>query len=71
MPLPNVKKGAGVGRIKMSFGTSHTTLDNYYNGGSGVGAVSTSNRRALRKKSGWRPTQDGLGFTRCHGFCNN
>lgn len=67
MSLPNTKKG----RVRMNFANSHTTLDNYYNGGSGVGAVSTSNRRALRKRAGWRPTSDGTGSTRCKGFCNN
>jgi hypothetical protein len=70
MPLPNVKKGSSVGRVRMSFATSHTTLDNYYNGGSGVGATSISNRSVLRRRAEWRPTKDGVGSTRCKGLCH-
>ena len=69
MSLPSVKKGSSVGRVRMAFTHPQTTLVNYYVGGSGVGAVSTSNRRALRSRASWRPTQDGKGSTRCSGFC--
>ena len=69
MSLPGVKKGSSVGRVRMAFTHPRTTLVNYYVGGSGVGAVSTSNRRALRNRASWRPTQDGKGSTRCGGFC--
>jgi hypothetical protein len=69
MPLPSVKKGSSAGRVRMAFTHPQTTLVNYYVGGAGVGAVSTSNRRALRSRASWRPTQDGKGSTRCGGFC--
>ena len=69
MSLPGVKKRSSVGRVRMAFTHPQTTLVNYYVGGSGVGAVSTSNRRALRSRASWRPTQDGKGSTRCSGFC--
>ena len=64
-----LKKGSSVGRVRMAFTHPQTTLVNYYVGGAGVGAVSTSNRRALRSRASWRPTQDGKGSTRCSGFC--
>ena len=69
MSLPGVKKRSSVGRVRMAFTHPQTTLVNYYVGGAGVGAVSTSNRRALRSRASWRPTQDGKGSTRCGGFC--
>ena len=69
MSLPGVKKRSSVGRVRMAFTNPQTTLVNYYVGGSGVGAVSTSNRRALRNRASWRPTQGGKGSTRCGGFC--
>ena len=69
MSLPGIKKRSSVGRVRMAFTHPQTTLVNYYVGGAGVGAVSTSNRRALRSRASWRPTQDGKGSTRCRGFC--
>jgi len=70
MPLPSVKKGSSAGRVRMAFTHPQTTLVNYYVGGAGVGAVSTSNRRALRSRASWRPTQDGKGWKRCEDSVN-
>ena len=70
MSLPSVKKGSSAGRVRMAFTHPQTTLVNYYVGGAGVGAVSTSNRRALRSRASWRPTQDGKGSTRCGDSVN-
>ena len=69
MPLSTIRKRSSAGRIKMVYSSTQTTLVNYYVGGSGVGAVSTSNRRALWKRASWRPTQNGKGSTRCQGLC--
>jgi len=69
MPLPGTKKGSSVGRVRMPYTFPQSTLVNYYVGGAGVGAVSTSNRNAMRRKASWRPTDDGNSSTKCTGFC--
>jgi hypothetical protein len=69
MPLPTVKKGSSAGRVRMAYSFPQSTLVNYYVGGAGVGAVNTSNRRALRRRASWRPASGGLAATRCTGFC--
>ena len=47
-----------------------TNLFNTYTSGSGVGAVSSSNRRALiRRASLNRGTLEKPGTTQCSGFC--
>jgi hypothetical protein len=69
MSLPAVKKGSSSGRVRMAYSFPQSTLVNYYVGGSGVGAVGTSNRNALRRKASWRPADGGKSSTRCTGFC--
>ena len=69
MPLPGTKKGSSVGRVRMAYSFPQSTLVNYYVGGAGVGAVSTANRRALRRRAEWRPTEDGKGSKKCLGHC--
>jgi hypothetical protein len=71
MSLPKVKKGSSVGRVRTPYSFPQSTLVNYYVGGAGVGAVSTSNRNALRKRAAWRPIDGGKAATHCKGFCNN
>ena len=71
MSLPRVKKGSSVGRVRMPYSFPQSTLVNYYVGGAGVGAVSTSNRNAMRRRAAWRPVDGGKGSERCSGFCNN
>ena len=48
--MQSSKKGSSVGRVLMPYSSANCTLENYYVGGSGVGAVGTSNRNALRRK---------------------
>ena len=67
--MQSSKKGSSVGRVLMPYSSANCTLENYYVGGSGVGAVGTSNRNALRRKATWRPTNDGKGSKKCSGFC--
>ena len=71
MSLPKVKKGSSVGRVRTPYSFPQSTLVNYYVGGAGVGAVSTSNRNALRKRAAWRPIDGGKAAIHCKGFCNN
>ena len=67
--MQSSKRGSSVGRVLMPYSSSSCTLENYYVGGSGVGAVGTSNRNALRRKATWRPIDNGKGSKRCSGFC--
>jgi hypothetical protein len=69
MSLPAVKKGSSSGRVRMAYSFPQSTLVNYYVGGAGVGAVSTANRRALRRRAEWRPTEDGKESKKCFGYC--
>ena len=69
MSLPPNKKGSSAGRLRLTYTHPQSTLVNYYVGGSGVGAVSTSNRRALRSRASWRPTNHGKGSRQCFGLC--
>jgi hypothetical protein len=71
MSLPKVKKGSSVGRVRTPYSFPQSTLVNYYVGGSGVGAVTTANRNALRKRAAWRPIDGGKAAIHCKGFCNN
>ncbi len=52
------KGGAGVRRILMTNLHPVSTLDNHHVPGSGVGAVSTANRRALQRRAAWKPHVD-------------
>ena len=54
---------------------SHTTNDTYYNVGSGVptSGLNRSVRRALVRRTGWRPApqtpSNPKGFVKCNGLC--
>ena len=49
--LPNISRGAGIRRIFAVSDRKNTIPDNGYISGAGVGAVSTANRRALRRRA--------------------
>ena len=67
--LAPMKKGASSGVYRSVKVNPNSTLVNYYTQGSGVGAVSTSNRRALRRRASWRPTDGGKSSRQCTGQC--
>ena len=47
----------------------NTTFFTYYNTGSGVNPLNRSNRAALIRRTGWRPTNKGKSSQKCKNFC--
>ena len=67
--LPPMRKGASSGVYRSVKVYPNSTLVNYHTEGSGVGAVSTANRRAMRRRASWRPRDGGLSSGHCKGLC--
>merc|ERR1711998_377660 len=47
-----------------------STFVTYYNTGSGVNPLNRSNRAALIRRTGWRPTNNGQSSKKCKNFCS-